>query len=192
MMKPAILCLCVPLAFAIAAVSPPAKAQDPPDRRAQVIEAAALADYVVQVDLLCNLVEDLVFWQSVAIMGDRSDWTFEYSAGNIEPFTYRLYNAIDESELAAVRAVQSIDRNAAITEEDRQAAFDLRQDFDRMRTVSETVYAVLRGERDGDAAQIFREETLGLRRDVVVSCFSATDPARSRLSRLGLNARLDR
>jgi hypothetical protein len=171
----------------------PLTAQDTaPDRRAQLVEAAGLADYLVQVDTICNLAEELVFWQSVAIMGAEHDWTFDFANDYPEAFTYRLYNAVDESTISAIRAAQSIGRNQVISEDDLAGAHSIQADFDRMHALANAAHVALIDGRVADAVQLFRDQTLQLRRDIAISCYSVTGAARERLTRLGLDARLDR
>lgn len=59
-----------------------------------VQEIAALNSDILSIGEIIRISDDIVFWQSVAIMGSEYGWTFDFTGqGNIHEWKYRLYNA---------------------------------------------------------------------------------------------------
>jgi hypothetical protein len=188
--KPAVIAI---LGATCLAASNPAQAQGTVPVEAVVAlgeEARLLAHF----DTLYRLTEELVFWQSIAIMGADRGWEFNYnSSGEMrQPYTFRLYNALDESAIEAARAANAIARDRAATEGDQTAAAALYQQHLALRAHAEAIYQhLLAGDADA-AAAIFEAEVIALRREIANAAYSRSAFIRERVADGVMDARLGR
>ncbi len=138
-----------------------------------VVAQAALAD---EFDALYRLCEELVFWQGVAIMGAQNGWTFSYNTAGteIEEWTYRLYNARDETAPEAKRAYLNIQRSRVASDDQKAAAAVLFSGYEQLNETAGRVFDLLAANRDAEAAAVFEAETLQLRRDIANHAYSET------------------
>lgn len=182
--------IAVALPFALS--SAPAPSQTQPSGEA-ITEIAAHSRLLAQFDTIARLSEELVFWQSVAILGAQNGWEFSYNTQGTQPWpwTLRLYNALDETQIEIVRASQAISRSGAATEADRAAAATLMSQHERLRDLSGEIHALLLDDRTADAAALYEEHTIELRRDLANQAYSASEEIRRRANRIALEARLE-
>lgn len=185
------------LALCVTVVSPlPATAQSgdavPQDEIIQMM--ARQTALIESFETIGRLSEELVFWQSVATMGQVHGWEFSYNTGggNEQSYTLRLYNSLDESGIEAVRAMQAIERNAAATGEDRSNAATINDMHLALRDLATQVYDHLLADDTDAAAALFEAEVLALRRRIATRVYSAGDAIRDRTARIALDARLGR
>ena len=80
---------------------------------------AANVKVLGQVDTIYRLREELVFWQSVAIMGDEFGWVLDYNVQGSanEAWTIRLDNALGDSETEAVNTARALKRQRGLSED---------------------------------------------------------------------------
>lgn len=165
------------------AAAPPSHAQTvgaPSPLREMGDEVTLAASF----DTLYRLSEELVFWQSVSIMGGVYDWRVEYTAGGRDQiaWTLRLYNALDESEIEAIRAGQAIARNRVASAEDKAAGAGLLAHHVALRGHAQTVHDLLLEGQPEAAAAHFQEHTLPLRRQIANLSFSTQRTIRNRIA----------
>ena len=106
-----LLCVC----FALGPVATSAQSKSPYD---VIKEIAGHSTALEHIDTIYRLSEELVFWQSVALMGEEFDWEFSNNTAGTEimNWTFRLENARGEAEIEAKRAAIAISRNKYLTE----------------------------------------------------------------------------
>lgn len=167
-----------------------AEAIEPKDA---VQEIAAQSSLLTHIDTIYRLTEELVFWQSVAVMGGAFDWEIIYNAQEavMFPWTYPLYNALDEAEIEAVRAAKGIARSKIATEVDKRAGEDLFAQHLEMRAVANEIQVALKDGRTAEAAALFETRTLALRREIANAAYSASARLRKNISSTALKVRIN-
>lgn len=176
----------------VVALSPMVASSQSIDPKAAVQEIATLSADMVHFDTIRRIAEDLVFWQSVSIMGGEYGWTFNYGAQgeNVEEWTYRLYNSLDETVNEGVRARQAIARSRVLTEDEKEQGAELSRMYEEMRAIAEEVYKLLKADDVNSAAALFEERTLNLRREISRAAASSQIVLRDRIKRMALDVRL--
>ncbi len=181
--------LAVVVAMTFFPLSASAQPTDPKDA---VKEIAALTADMAHFDAIRRVAEDLVFWQSVAIMGGEFGWTFAYNsqATEIEEWTYRLYNSLDETLPEGIQSRQAIKRSRVLTDEEKQRGEELFLMYEEMHSVAQEVYVLLKDDDVASAAALFEERTLNLRREISRAAASSQITLRDRIRRKALDVRL--
>lgn len=176
----------------VLALSPIPASSQSTDPKAATQEIAALSVDMTHFDTIRRVAEDLVFWQSVAIMGGEYGWTFTYSGQgtNVEQWTYRLYNSLDETIQEGVRARQAIARSRVLTEDEKARGAEIFAKYEELRTVAEETYNLLRADDVNAAAALFEEQILGLGREITRAVASNQIVLRDRIKRIALDVRL--
>lgn len=155
-----------------------AQTADPKETLREIAgQSALLAEY----DTLYRVSEELAFWQSVALLGAENGWQLIYSEGstaNRWPYTLRLYNALDEVEIEAKRAALGIARSRVATPEQLQAGADLYEKHLQLRITATDLHALLLDGRVPEAAALYHDQTLPLRRQIANEAYSASSEIR--------------
>lgn len=178
---------------ALALYSGPATSQSD-DANGAVYEIAELNAHMVQFETLQRISEDIVFWQSVAIMGSEYDWTFSYNTGGteIQDWTVRLYNTLDEVPIEGTRAKQAIARSRVLSDEEKAAGMELFAQFEEMHAIGSEVYQLLRAGDTASASDVFETRTLELRSEIARTAASSLIVLRDRSKKIALDVRLGR
>ncbi len=168
----------------------PASADEDPKKLA-LASLSEMAKLQEQLDTLYRVSEELVFWQSIAIMGADHGWEYNYSLNgtDIQKYTLRLYNALDESENDAVRAIQTIRRSKTVDENTLSTAEELYTLHLDLRSAGQEILTLLRAGNTADAATIFQSRVLEQRRRVAGLSYSAQSQIRSDARKIALKAR---
>ena len=159
-----------------------------------VQEIAALNADIMQIEAIKSISEEIVYWQSVAIMGSEYGWQFEFNdqGANIVEWTYRLYNTLDETALQGVRAKQSIARSRVLTDSEKANFMEIFAKYEEMRVLGEEIYDLLRAGETETASVIFESQTLNLRREISIESASAMISLRNRISDIALDVLMGR
>jgi hypothetical protein len=159
-----------------------------------IIELGAQSTLLSYFDTLYRLTEELVFWQSVSIMGAEYGWDSSYypESGEIEPYTFNLDNSLEESATDAARAANAIGRSITATEEEQSAAADLYALHLQMRGHAQVIHDLLLQGRINEAADLFDAEVLPLRRQFYNEAYTSSAYIRERVGRTVLDSRLGR
>ena len=167
-------------------------AAEPRDPKDAVHEIAELNTDMTQFATILRLSEDISFWQSVSIMGAEYGWEFNFDAqgAEVEQWTYRLYNTLDESLSEGIAASQAIARSRVLTEEEKRAGQALFGQYEEMRAHGEQVFRFLKEGKVSSAAEIYETEVIQLRRDISISASSAIIQLRDRIKKIALDVRL--
>ena len=145
-----------------------------------------------QCDTLKRISDDIVYWQSVAILGATHGWTFAYS-GEGSPsvaYTIRLLNTLDESEIFAKRAAQAITRSKVASDEAKAAGALLFEKHLALRQQAQAVYDLLLAGQPENAAFLFRDTVIGLRLEIESGAYSASATIGKDMQDAAMKARL--
>jgi hypothetical protein len=127
-------------------------------------------------------------------MGAEYGWEFNYDAQGAEvfPWTYRLYNTLDETLSEGIAASRAIERSRTLTDEEKRAGKALFAQYEEMRTHGEQVHRLLKAGDVAAASGLYETEVIQLRREISISASSAAIQIRDRIKKIALEVRLGR
>lgn len=157
-----------------------------------VIESAELVGFLTHMDELCEMTSEIVFAQSVLLLGGEHGWDIWSSefAGS-GPLFY-LFNILEETQLPAIRSIQAVRRNAAITEDDLLRAEGVYAAYTGMAEVGLRVHTLVSEGETDEAAALYLAQTIPMRRQLRADCFTVADGPRQSIASMALDARLGR
>lgn len=182
------------LAFAAClgiAIGTPALADEAAEELIVIVETVRQdVDLLSQFRQLERYSEELVYWQTMAILGGSYDWKFQYSLGGPEDerHTLRLYNALDETQVEAIRAMQAIRRSRSATSSNLAVAEAIYLKHLEMREIANQVLALLRNREAEAAADLYRERAFPLRKDILNASYSVTREIETRIAAVSRQA----
>jgi len=161
------------------------------DPNVAIKEIAGRSTALTQIDTIYRLSEELVFWQSVALMGAQYGWEFSYSqSGSLMlNWTSRLENARDDGEIEAKRASISVSRNKFVSEDQKMEVSELYNDYTQMNANASEIHKLLIDGDIAEAANFFESQTLQLRRDIAGAAYSVSQGLRSSIADIARNTR---
>ena len=175
------------------AVAPGQAASEDFDAQATIKDMAATVNVLGHIDTIYRLTEELVFWQSVAIMGGEYGWVLGYNTQGTanEAWTIRLDNALGESEIEVVNTARALKRQRGLGEDLQRAVAQLYEKHVEMWEISKEIHQLLFDEDDVGAAQdLFRTRSMQLRRDIANDAHSIPAGLRDDVAKAALGARL--
>ncbi|MEP1202077.1 hypothetical protein [Tateyamaria sp.] len=154
-------------------------------------EIAGRSTALMQIDTIYRLSEELVFWQSVALMGAQNGWEFDYDASGATQmnWTIRLENARNEGEIEAKRASIAITRNKYLSDDQKREVSELYGDYTQMNANARQIHELLIVGDMTRAAYVFESQTLQLRRDIAGATYSVSQNLRGTISDIARNTR---
>ena len=172
--------------------APAAGMAAPTDPKDAVKELAALSADLANIDTLQRITDDLVFWQSVAIMGGEYDWQFSYNSAGTElvEWTIRLSQSLDQTSHEGARAAQSIKRSRVLTDAEKESGLEVYEIFNEIHTHGKDIHTLLRAGDVALAAKIFSDEVIEKRRQFSRSLVSMKIEINERIKDIGFKVRL--
>ncbi len=159
------------LLIAALAAPMPALAQSNDD---PVKEISATAGLIAHLDTIARNSEEIAFWQGVAVLGGAFDWRIDFSADGSETIapSYRLFNALEESNIETKRAAAALDRSRHLDDETKRAIADISALHSELRDVGETIIRHLENGETKAAAELYWTKGIDLRRALANASYS--------------------
>ncbi|MEM8973793.1 MAG: hypothetical protein AAGD43_17170 [Pseudomonadota bacterium] len=183
----------IPASVLACTVALPAAAQGQDSNQIPpLLESAELARFLTQMDELCEMTDEIVFAQSVLLLGHNYGWEIWSNEFAGSGPAFYLFNVLEETELPAVHIMRDVQRNSSIVDEDRARAESLFTDHKAMRAIGKLVHTLVSDHKANDAAAIYLDQTIPMRRAMRANCYTVADRASNRIAQLARDTRLAR
>ena len=148
-------------------IAPSVGVTAPTSPKYAVKKIAALNADLTKLDALQRITDDLVFQQTVSIMGGEYDWHFRYNSAGTElvAWTIRLSQSLDQTSYEGARVAQSIKRRRLLINGQKETVLEAYEIISEIHAHGKDIHTLLISEENALAGKNFNDEVIDKRRE---------------------------